>query len=173
MVLAGLDFDTAIRAILVVLAGLVLLPGSIYLLLSTNLGARLGFLLAFGGLSGWMFILGITWWLTPPAIGPRGNPPSWVPQEIVYGDPAGSPADVLTDLPNTCWSSRSRDCRLSGGETLAETTLGSNPDLIDELGEDATLSEIANVAPELFDDVDFGDWNLTPVGRGRRRRVRR
>ena len=42
---------------LVVVAGIVLFCGSIYLLLGTNLGARLGFLVAFTGLMGFMVVL--------------------------------------------------------------------------------------------------------------------
>lgn len=164
MLIAGLDFDTAIRGILVVLAGVVLLPGSVYLLLSTNVGARLGFLLAAGGLFGWMFILGITWFLTPPAIGPRGNPPSWEVQEIVYGDPANASHEVLHDLPNVCWSTQSRDCEpVEGTGTEASAVLADNPDFVAEVGEEGTMSEIENVEPGNFGDVEFGDWNLIPL----------
>src|SRR5690606_39112961 len=73
--LGGIAFDPHIRSILVVLTGVVILAGSIWLIIATNLGTRLGFLLTAGGLFGWMTIIGITWWLTPPAIGPRGDTP--------------------------------------------------------------------------------------------------
>ena len=33
-----------------------------YLILGTNLGARLGFLVAFAALAGWMFLMGAIWW---------------------------------------------------------------------------------------------------------------
>ena len=39
----------------------VTLCGSIYLILGTNLGARLGFLVTLTGLAGWMFLMGIIW----------------------------------------------------------------------------------------------------------------
>ncbi len=44
--------------------------GSIYLLLATNLGGRLGFLVALTGLFGWMIIHSMIWWIYPPAPGP-------------------------------------------------------------------------------------------------------
>ena len=49
--LAGIAWDPQIRGALIVLAAVVLLPGTIYLLLATNLGARVGFLVAVAGLT--------------------------------------------------------------------------------------------------------------------------
>ena len=72
-VIAGLDWDIAIRGILVVLVGVVVLPGSVYLLLGTNLGARLGFSVAAAGLFGFLTILTAVWWIQPPGIGPMGR----------------------------------------------------------------------------------------------------
>ena len=48
-----------ILGVLVVLAAVSLFMGSIYLLLATNLGARLGFLVAAAGLSGFMVLLSL------------------------------------------------------------------------------------------------------------------
>ena len=50
-----------IRGILFVTIGVVALCGSVYLLLGTNLGFRLGFLVAMAGLFGWLLILGMVW----------------------------------------------------------------------------------------------------------------
>ena len=79
-----LSWDPEIRAILVVVLAVVVLPGSIYLLLGTNLGTRLGFLVALAGLSGWMVILGIIWTLY--GIGYIGRAPAWEPREVVTSD---------------------------------------------------------------------------------------
>ena len=49
--------------------------GSIYLILGTNLGARLGFLVAFTGLMGWMALMGTVWWMY--GIGLKGEVPEW------------------------------------------------------------------------------------------------
>jgi hypothetical protein len=158
---AGISFDPAIRGILVVLVGVVALMGSVYLLLGTNVGARLGFLLSAGGLFGWMTILGVTWWLIPPAIGPRGELPVWTVTDIVRGDPAGADEAIIHDLPNTCWSSLSLDCEPVGdGVTVASEILAANPELVAEVGEDGTLSEIDSIDPEAVADLDFGSWEL-------------
>ena len=59
----GLDFNIFIRGLLVVLTGVGVLMGSVYVLLATNSGARTGLLLAATGFFGWMVIMGIIWWI--------------------------------------------------------------------------------------------------------------
>ena len=81
-----LDWDVAIRGILVFLAAVVILPGSVYLLLGTNLGSRLGFLVALGGFLGWMTIMSLIWWVY--GIGKKGDEPSWKVKEIVVSEQA-------------------------------------------------------------------------------------
>lgn len=80
----GLQWDPAIRGILIVALAVAILCGSVYLLLATNTGSRLGFLIAATGLMGWMTLMGFTWWLY--AIGPVGPGPSWQVQEVVRGE---------------------------------------------------------------------------------------
>jgi len=53
------------------------LCGSLYLILGTNLGARLGFLVALTGLAGWMFLMGGIWWIYGKGL--LGPDPSWKP----------------------------------------------------------------------------------------------
>jgi hypothetical protein len=84
--LAGISWDPEIRGILSVLVGVVVLMGSVYLLLATNVAHRLGFLLALTGVFGWLTIHGLVWLIYPPGTGPAGRVPSWEVQEIVYGD---------------------------------------------------------------------------------------
>ena len=54
--LGAIAFDPTIRGWLVVLTGAVVLIGSVWLLLATNSGIRLGTLLAAAGFFGWMAI---------------------------------------------------------------------------------------------------------------------
>ncbi len=75
-----------ILGILVVVAGVVLFCGSIYLLLATNLGARLGFLVAAAALSGFMVLLSAMWLATASPLNTlKGRVPSWKPVEQVEG----------------------------------------------------------------------------------------
>ncbi len=158
--LGGIAFDPHIRGALVAMTGVVVLCGSVYLVLATDVGARLGFLLAAGALAGWMAILGVTWWITPPAIGPRGDTPSWEVVDVVGGSPQNASEEVLLDLPNGCWSSVSSGCESVNGGTLSAEILAANPDLEEEFGEDATISELLSGDPEGLDEVDFGEWEL-------------
>jgi len=82
----NLDWDIAIRGILVFFAAMVILPGSVYLLLATNLGNRLGFLIALAGFFGWMTIMSLIWWVY--GIGKKGEDPSWKVREIVVSEQA-------------------------------------------------------------------------------------
>ena len=54
-----------------------MLCGSLYLILGTNLGARLGFLVALTGLAGWMFLMGGIWWIYGKGL--LGPDPAWKP----------------------------------------------------------------------------------------------
>lgn len=96
----SLTWDPQIRAILAVLVGVVVLLGSVYLLLGTNLGARLGFLMAMAGLFGWMSIMGVMWWTY--GIGMVGRTPSWDVIEVVSSDDAddlsGAATEAVRDL---------------------------------------------------------------------------
>ena len=80
---AGLAWDPEIRGFLAVLTGVVVLMGSVWLLLATNSGTRLGTLIALAGFFGWMTIMAAIWWVY--GIGYRGDAPRWEPVEIVEG----------------------------------------------------------------------------------------
>lgn len=77
--LLAVAWQPTIRGILVVLVMFVVLIGGTYLLLGTNLGARLGFMVALAGLSGWMMSMAIIWAIY--GIGLQGPSPSWKPAE--------------------------------------------------------------------------------------------
>ena len=72
------------------------LGGSVYLLLATNIGARLGLLVALAGLFGWLTILTLTWWIQPPANGPRGTNPRGSRSRSTSPD-GGSPQTEVVD----------------------------------------------------------------------------
>src|SRR5664279_3535295 len=58
----AITWEPQLRGILITIIAVMTFCGSCYFLLSTNLGARLGFLVAFAALAGWMFLMGATWW---------------------------------------------------------------------------------------------------------------
>ncbi len=71
----AIGWEPELRGIIVTLIGVAVLIGSIYLVLATNLGARLGFLVALCGLSGWMALMGAIWAIY--GIGLQGPLGSW------------------------------------------------------------------------------------------------
>ena len=83
--MAGITWDPFIRGVLIVIAAVVVLPGSVYLVLSTDVGGRVGLLLAAAGLTGLLSILAILWLVlaSTAAIG-RAN--SWKAVQVVTGD---------------------------------------------------------------------------------------
>jgi hypothetical protein len=160
LTLAGLAWDPHYRGALTVVTAVVILCGSIYLILSTNMGARLGLLVSLGGLFGWMAILGLTWWITAPAIGPRGTNPEWQTIEIVYGDTGAAANEETALLPNGCFSTVSPNCeQLSDETTLADQVIADNPEIEEELNS-VLLSEVAVVDPTSLEGVDFGGWHV-------------
>jgi hypothetical protein len=73
-----------ILGFLVVIVAVLLFCGSVYLLLGTNLGARLGFLIAFTALMGFMVILSTMWITTASPLNTlKGRVASWKVQEVV------------------------------------------------------------------------------------------
>jgi hypothetical protein len=79
----GLWYPT-ILGVLVVVCAVLLFCGSVYLLLGTNLGARLGFLVAFTGLMGFLLILSTLWITTASPLNTlKGRIPQWKVQQVV------------------------------------------------------------------------------------------
>ena len=94
---AALTWNPQVKGGLYVLLAVLILCGSAFLLLSTNVGARLGFLLASAGLFGFLAVLGIIWWVY--GIGPIGPAAAWHSEGIVTGDLARSRNPALDDFP--------------------------------------------------------------------------
>src|SRR6478609_4356625 len=75
-----------ILGVLVVVAAVSLFMGTIYLLLATNLGSRLGFLIAAAALSGFMVLLSLLWLSTSSPLNTlRGRVPAWKAVEVIKG----------------------------------------------------------------------------------------
>ena len=75
--LLAIGWQPELRGILITIIAVVTFCGSTYFVLSTNLGARLGFLVAFAALAGWMFLMGATWWSYGKGL--LGPDASWQP----------------------------------------------------------------------------------------------
>jgi hypothetical protein len=82
---ATFTWDPFIRGVVILALFIVLLPGSVYLVLSTDVGGRLGFLLMAAGMTGMLCILSILW-MPLASTADIGRPNSWHPLEVITGD---------------------------------------------------------------------------------------
>ncbi len=121
--LLAINWEPQIRGILIIIIAVSTLCGSAFLLLGTNVGARLGFLLALAGLSGWMLLMTLVWWSF--GIGLKGAEPSWQPvrNNSILLQPASlfaagvvkAPVDVAVDAPFTDQAAAVQKSLLSNG----------------------------------------------------------
>jgi len=87
-----------ILGVLVVVAAVVLFMGSIYLMLGTNMGARVGFLATFTGLMGLMVVLTSLWVTTASPLNTlRGSVPKWEIKEVVT-NPAKAKTEAVRNI---------------------------------------------------------------------------
>lgn len=119
--LAAMTWDPQIRGYLIVLVALLAFPGSVYLLLATNMGAKIGFLLALAGLTGWLFVLGIVWAVF--GIGMRGNEPTWKVKEVITGDVKRSTVGALDDYPGKWHKVPFGSAELADAQAAADAVL--------------------------------------------------
>ena len=184
-IIAGLAWDPEIRGFLSVLTGVIVLMGSVWLIIATNTGIRLGSLIALAGLFGWMFIMAVIWWMY--GIGYAGDSPSWKLEEINVGNLAESALPEARQLPNLGVNPSAYEIVSVGDDPVALAEFGPmsrdtmTDDQIEGLSgseidalvaaeqarnEDTTLSELAAVSPDLIDAaedagaLEFGGWTL-------------
>ncbi len=96
-ILAAFTWDPGFKGILTVVVAVAVLCGSVALILGTNSGARLGFLLALTGLFGWFFVMGIVWAVY--GIGYKGPAPTWNVVDVTAQSPAALKVEVAESLP--------------------------------------------------------------------------
>ena len=96
LVIAALKWDPTIRGILFPSIMFLILCGSSYVLMATNIGNRLSFLLANAAIWGWIALMCVIWLIY--GIGLKGKAPSWNGQEAIVNI-ADAQFDKMTILP--------------------------------------------------------------------------
>jgi hypothetical protein len=119
--LLGLTWNPQVRGGLYVFLAVVILCGSGFLILSTNLGGRLGFQVAAAGLTGFLTIIGSVWWVY--GIGPKGQPPTWVPRFEIQGDLGQTGGDILNGFPRDWKKLELSDPAVADALPVADTSL--------------------------------------------------
>jgi hypothetical protein len=123
--LAAFSWEPQVKGALYVVIAVVILVGSCYLLLATNMGARLGFLLAAAGLFGWLATAGMIWWAY--GRGPVGPEATWQSETIVTGNPARSSFDALKGFPKGWKKLPPTDKEVADASPVADGELVSKP----------------------------------------------
>ncbi|HYI61067.1 MAG TPA: hypothetical protein VEW93_04615 [Acidimicrobiales bacterium] len=147
-----MSWDPGFRGILTVGVGVAVLMGSVYLLLATNSGARLGFLLSLTGLAGWMMIMGLVWSMY--GIGYQGRVATWHVEEVNFGDLTVADDPEARTVPP-------RD-ELPEPRELIQ----GNADLERQFPDDPTrrapqLGDLLSVDPDLAEEVPERDgWHI-------------
>lgn len=121
LLIAALTWEPNIKGGLYVLISVVILCGSAQLLLTTNVGSRLGFQLAAAGLFGFLTLLGVMWWVY--GIGPVGPSPTWKAEGVIQGDPAESAQEATSDFPRDWKRLELTDPAVADAQPIADGTL--------------------------------------------------
>jgi hypothetical protein len=138
---ASITWDPFVRGGVILILFVVLLPGSVFFVLSTNTGIRLGFLLGLAGLTGMLALLALLW-MPLASSADIGRPNSWKPLQVITGDfsdqvtiagaksfPANnvrSTKPPLKALPNKHWYWPLQSCSDSGWHKI-DASLLSDP----------------------------------------------
>jgi hypothetical protein len=113
MTLLAIGWEPELRGLLTVIIGFVILCGSVYGIMATNMGTRLAFLVAATALAGWLMLMGIVWMIY--GIGLRGPDPTWqaVPGAGVLQDVnalgAAGVLDPNADVPDDATAAESAE----------------------------------------------------------------
>jgi hypothetical protein len=116
--IAGIAWDPQIRGFLALGVGIVVLLGSVYLVMVTNLGTRLGFLVAAAAFWGWMAIMGLVWAIYG-TVGMLGDLPKWEVTEVVYPGLEQAALEQAQDLDTSGLPPAEQLNELEGDELIA------------------------------------------------------
>lgn len=87
-----------LRGLGVVVFSIILFCGSVHLLLATNLGAKLGFLISFAAVTGFISMLAMIWSTSQfPLNSLHGPPPAWKVKAVV-DDVAQAPIEAVRNI---------------------------------------------------------------------------
>jgi hypothetical protein len=177
LTLAAIAWNPEIRNILSVLVGVVVLCGSVYLLVGSNVGLRTGLLVSLCGLFGWMTAMGFVWWLYAGQgiIGMQGTPARWHVLEVNYSDQDQSgladasleEAHRLVELAELPTAQELIEAEPALAEEILPPELfleGAEDDLAARI-ENITVGQVIEVAPELAEQYDdaLDGWRLLPL----------
>lgn len=173
----AVNFEPQLRGIIIVAIAVGVLIGGTYLVVGTNLGARLGLLHVLAGLFGWMVIMGGIWWIY--GIGLTGRAPAWMPGEpttIVRSSdllddaeimltPMKSSGDAVGDAQSASIALQSEGwLLLEESDPRRGQAVAASDEIIQKEAEEFALGEYVSVAvydkggdrwPKINESLDF------------------
>lgn len=157
LTIAGIGWEPEIRGALTVVLGSTVLMGSVWLLLATNTGVRLGSLITLAGFFAWMFLMGLVWWIY--GIGYVGSTPTWVFEELT-SESEGA-AEIAVDDVEQVVSNDGLPAAIELARTYGSDELLAELDAVDAEGITTRLTE-ANAAlgaddPRRLDEGDLAE----------------
>lgn len=133
-------WDPMLRGLMVVAFAVVLFCGSVYLLLGTNLGARLGFLVTFSALMGFMTLLSFFWATTAtPITSLHGEEKHWEVKEVVEGGYGASSIQDVRTIERT--GTKSDDAETNEIRATVDTALAPPDDATEEEKKEGKFQE--------------------------------
>lgn len=155
--LAALTWDPFLRGALFTLIAFLILCGSVYLLLATNLGAKVGFLIAAAGLTGWMTLMGGMWAMF--GIGLKGDDPHWRVEEVITGDIQRSTLDAIDRFPGGWEQLSPGDAIFGDAQAAADGVLAPGDDAAAEEGGEGEEGEEGEAPadhgfPPVFESIE-------------------
>ncbi len=165
-VLALVSWDPAIRNILALAVGILILVGSVALLISTNTGPRTGVLIVLTALFGWMTIMGLIWWMysgSPASLGGmKGTPAHWRVVNVNVGDLKQDPLDKARQLPVPDDQAKVAQILADHPELLPKVNTDNTPGKVITLG-DLVDADPALLAQYHLQPSDLAGWHLLPT----------
>lgn len=166
--LVAIVWDPVITGYLAVGISVLVLMGSVYLLLATNVGTRLGFLISLCGLAGWMFLMGIIWWIY--GIGLVGDAPAWRGIQVTTNLAASQVDDVrqLSDL--TLDSSAPGNWVILGEDQSGDLNAAADAEIVCGAADERRLEPVNTCLAERATDLqhhrvfEIGGERFRPLG---------
>ncbi len=163
--LLSLSWEPEIRGWIIVVISVGALMGSTYLLVGTNVGARLGFMISIAALAGWMMSMCVIWAIY--GIGLKGPMPTWTPAgpitivrdgaQLNVANVVDAPIDIKGLEPEAAAKKVSDTLVAGGWEVLAESDPGRGQAV-------ASADEIIQIEAEEFVAGEYQAVNVYDKG---------
>lgn len=150
-ILGAMTWDPGFKGALTVAIAVAILCGSVALIIGTNSGARLGFLIALAGFMGWNLVMGIIWAIY--GIGWVGPAPSWDHVDTAVGPTDNTRIEAVHDLvlPE----------ELPDPLVIRDAS-GELQEAFPDTGRDPALTDLVAFDDDLREEINsqIGDWTI-------------